>query len=96
MMQAVHALLPEQADLPVPVSGVGVPVDPVLRTEMNARDRVLLLPLLFADADGLDACGLCAHGQRIHITYLFTMLYNVFPVPSSLSAPGGFCGRRGA
>ena len=45
LLQAVHALPAAQTDLPVPVPGVGIPVDPVLRAKMDNCDRVLLLPL---------------------------------------------------
>ena len=60
LLQASHAFLPEQADLPVPVSGMGVAVDPVRRAQMRRLDQMLLLPLLFADTDGLD------HGALLH------------------------------
>ena len=63
LLQAIHALFAEQADLAVPVSRVGVSIDPVFRPQMDRFDRVLLLPLLFTDADSRDNSGLIAHEQ---------------------------------
>ena len=63
-LQSIHTLLPEQTDLAMPVSRVGVPVDSVLRTEMDRSNRMLLFALLFTDTDGFDHCGLIAHHQH--------------------------------
>ena len=77
LLKTVHAFLAEQADLAVPVSGVGIPVDSVFRPEMHALDRMLLLPLLFTDADGLYRCGLGTHKQRLQNISFYYVIHHL-------------------
>jgi hypothetical protein len=52
----VHALLPQEAYLPVPVAGVRVALDAKLLFHRNFRHRVFLRALFLADADGQYLC----------------------------------------
>lgn len=58
LLQFIYALLPEQADLSMPIPGMGVSVDAILWTQMNTIDRMFLLPFFLADADSFDDGGL--------------------------------------
>jgi hypothetical protein len=78
LLQAIHTLLTKQADLPMPVTSVGIPVDPMFWPEMDTLDRVLLLPLLLTDTDGFDHGALYIHKRHLRITYLLPC-YTCFP-----------------
>ena len=56
----VHTLLGQEADLPVPVSGMGVTHDAVVQLQLDLRNGMLLGSFLFADIDGYD------RGQGTH------------------------------
>ena len=68
---------------------MGIPVDPVLRAQMDRFDRVFLLSLLLADTDGLDYGNLITH-TGTSITYFTAMLYIIFHGSSILSCRGRF------
>jgi hypothetical protein len=61
----------------MPVSGVGIAVDPVLRAQMDRLDRVLLLPFLLTDTDSLDNGSLIIHtGTSENFSSLFYTLFS--------------------
>ena len=60
-LQPVHALLTEQRDLAVPVSGMSVTDYAPVRLQLDRSDRVLLLALMLADTYGKYDCAVFFH-----------------------------------
>ena len=55
LLQAIHALLPQQTHLPVPVAGMGVTRDTQMGYQTDRIYRVLLLPFFLTDTDIFDS-----------------------------------------
>ena len=56
LLQTVHAFLCQQTNLPVPIAGMCVARNAVVRKELDALDRMLLLPFSFTDTYRKNDC----------------------------------------
>ena len=76
LLHLVHAFLPQQADLPVPVSCVGVAVNSVCRAQVHRLHGMLLFSLSFADTNSPDYCA------------VFHLLFSndQIPIPDQISS----------
>ena len=71
-LHAVHALFGQKTHLTVPVAGVRIAHDAVVRTQVDPVDGMLLFALPFTDADRADRC-LFSHSGSL----LFFAIYRI-------------------
>ena len=82
LVKRLHFLMGKQADLPMPVSGMGIPFDPKIFYEMPLRYRFFLRSLLFADTDRSHDSHRCSSLPSDH--------FSIFPCPHAPNPQSGY------